>query len=554
MPTVKLKIDGREVEVEKGTNLVDAGKKAGIFMPHFCYHPGLPVVGVCRICLCEIEGRPKLVAGCATPVEEGMSVITKSKGVRDARAAVMEFLLIHHPLDCPMCDKGGECTLQDYTVAMGAAHTRFSFRKNTWPEENVGGKLILNKNRCILCMRCVNLCADVAGQDEIAVIARGEETYIGTVGGRKIENELAGNIADICPVGALTSVDFRFESRPWELHNVKTICTNCSKGCNTIAGFHPRRNKVLRVTARENMEVNKWWICDRGRGQFHQVHDVVRIEAPIRRARGGAGAARTARPVAWADAIAQVSGAIRDAARQGTDSVGLISSAELSNEELFLVGRIFGSGGSGGRDGLQLANLDFPERPQPPVVYPKFTIEGDRNPNTRGARLLGGSAGKGGRSVADILRAAAEGRIQVLVFLRGGSPETFGDPAIVARALDRAGLVVVMDYVASAVSDLADRELPRVSHLDKQPTYVNSQGRVQRARKVFTLRGDTREDWRVLQDLGTALGVLTETDPSPESIFDRIARTVPAFAGLSYTALGDLGAPLVAETANVAVG
>ncbi|HTM00207.1 MAG TPA: molybdopterin-dependent oxidoreductase [Candidatus Omnitrophota bacterium] len=546
MATVKLKVDGREVEVEKGTNLVDAGKMAGIFMPHFCYHPGLPVVGVCRICLCEIEGRPKLVAGCATPAEEGMNVITKSKAVRDARAAVMEFLLIHHPLDCPMCDKGGECTLQDYTIAMGAAHTRFSFKKNTWPEEDVGGKLILNKNRCILCMRCVNLCADVAGQDEIAVIARGEETYIGTVGGRKIENELAGNIADICPVGALTSVDFRFESRPWELHNVKTICTLCSKGCNTVAGFHPRRNKVLRVTARENMDVNQWWICDRGRGQFHSVHDVVRIATPLYRSRTKGAAAR---PVAWADAIAQVAGAIKDSiARQGADSVGVVSSAELSNEELFLAGRIFGP------DGLGLSNFDFPERPQPPVVYPKFTIEGDKNPNTRGARLLGGTAGKRGRSVKEILTAAAEGRIGVLLFLRGGAPETFGDAALVARALDRAGLVVVMDFVASAVADLADWVLPGVSHFEKDGTYVNSQGRVQRARKVFTLRGDTREDWRLLQDLGSALGVLHETDPSAEMIFARIARTVPAFTGLSYSALGDRGAPLDTEAANVAVG
>lgn len=544
MATVKIKVDGREVEVEKGTNLVDAGEKAGIFMPHFCYHPGLPVVGVCRICLCEIEGRPKLVAGCATPAEEGMSVLTKSKAVRDARAAVMEFLLIHHPLDCPMCDKGGECTLQDYTIAMGAAHTRFSFRKNTWPEEDVGGKLLLNKNRCILCMRCVNLCADVAGQDEIAVIARGEETYIGTVGGRKIENEMAGNIADICPVGALTSVDFRFEARPWELSNVKTICTNCSKGCNTVAGYHPRRNKILRVTARENMDVNQWWICDRGRGQFHQVHDVVRVAFPTYRSRTPGAAARQ---VGWDDALAQVAGSIKDAiARQGADAVGVIGSGELSNEELFLAKRVF-------VEGLGLAPIDFPERPQPPVVYPKFTIEGDKNPNTRGAKLLQGAA-RGGRSVKDILSAAADGRIGVLLFLRGGAPETFGDAALVTRALERAGLVVVIDYVASSISDRADWVLPGVSHFEKDGTYINSQGRVQRARKVFTLRGDTREDWRLYQDLGRALGVLRETDPSPEAIFDRIARTVPAFTGLSYASLGDRGAPLGTETANVAVG
>jgi NADH-quinone oxidoreductase subunit G len=544
MAMVKLKVDGREIEVEKGTNLVECGKKAGIFMPHFCYHPGLPVVGVCRICLCEIEGRPKLVAGCATGAEEGMSVITRSKGVRDARAAVMEFLLIHHPLDCPMCDKGGECTLQDYTVAMGAAHTRFAFRKNTWPEEDVGGKLILNKNRCILCMRCVNLCADVAGQDEIAVLARGEDTYIGTVGGRMIENELAGNIADICPVGALTSKDFRFEARPWELTNVKSICTLCSKGCNTIVGFHPRRNKVLRVTARENMDVNQWWICDRGRGQYHNVHDVVRVVEPTRREKG---AARTA---SWTEAVTEIGAGIRETiARHGEDAVGVIASAELSNEELFLIGRLF-------QDGLKLQNLDFPARPQPPVVYPKFTIEGDRNPNTRGAKLFlsrnGGPAR--GRSVSEIIAAAADGPIKTLLFFRGGPLDRFGDPAVVQRALQRAGLVAVIDFVASPVSDLAGWVLPGVSHFEKDGTYVNSQGRVQRARKVFTLRGDTREEWRLIQDLGQSLGVLRETDPSPESIFDRIARTMPAFAGLSYTALGDLGAPLTAESANVAVG
>ncbi len=542
MATVKVKVDGREVVVEKGTNLVETVKKAGIFMPHFCYHPGLPVVGVCRICLCEIEGRPKLVAGCATGAEEGMNIITRSEAVRDARAAVMEFLLIHHPLDCPMCDKGGECTLQDYTMAMGAAHTRFTFRKNTWPHEDVGGKLVLDKNRCILCMRCVNLCSDVAGQDEIAVMSRGEETYIGTIGGRKIENELAGNIADICPVGALTSKDFRFEARPWELTNVKSICTLCSKGCNTVVGFHPRRNKVLRVTARENMEVNKWWICDRGRGQFHNVHDVIRIPQPVRRVNG---AERTA---GWPEAIAEIASGIRETiARHGPDSVGVIASAELTNEELFLTGRIF-------RDGLGLMNLDFPARPQPPVVYPKFTIEGDRNPNTRGANLLGGKAGRGGRSVGDIITAAAEGRIRTLLFLRGGPPEQFGDPTVVGRALDRAATVIVVDYATSAVTERAHWALPGVSHFEKDGTFVNSQGRVQRARKVFTLRGDTREEWRILQDLGAALGVLSETDPSAEAIFDRIARTVPAFAGLSYTALGDMGAPLQSATANVAVG
>jgi NADH-quinone oxidoreductase subunit G len=542
MATVTLKIDGRAVSVPKGTNLVEAGKAAGVFTPHFCYHPGLPVVGVCRICLVEIEGRPKLVAGCATPAEEGMSVITRSAKVKEARRAVMEFLLIHHPLDCPMCDKGGECTLQDYTIAMGPAASRFRFEKNTWPEEDVGGKLVLNKNRCILCLRCVNLCKDVAGIEEIAVLARGEETYIGTVGGRKIENELAGNIADICPVGALTSKDFRFKSRPWELKNAPSVCTLCSKGCNTVIGFHPRRNEVLRVTARENMDVNQWWICDRGRGQFHSLHAANRLAAPSRRVAGAA------TKVLWQEAIPAIADALRGVlARGGPGAVGIVASAELTNEELFLTRTIF-------RDLLGVANVDAPARPQPPVVYPKFTIEGDRNSNTRGARAVGVAPGPGGKSVRDMMQAAAEGEIRALVFLRGGPLDAFGDPAVVARALGRAELVVVLDTHASEVSERAHWVLAGATHVEKEGTYTNSQGRVQRVRRVLSTSHEVREDWRVLQDLGVALGALKDRDPDAAAIFARLARSNPAFRGLTHESVGDLGAPLASATADVAVG
>jgi NADH-quinone oxidoreductase subunit G len=542
MADVTLQFDGRSVTVPKGTNLIEAGKKAGVFTPHFCYHPGLPVVGVCRICLVEIEGRPKLVAGCATPAEEGMKVVTRSAKVKEARRAVMEFLLIHHPLDCPMCDKGGECTLQDYTVAMGPPASRFRFEKTTWPEEDVGGKLILNKNRCILCLRCVNLCKDVAGREEIAVLARGEETYIGTIGDRKIENELAGNIADICPVGALTSKDFRFKSRPWELKNESSICTLCSKGCNTVAGFHPRRGEVLRFTARENMDVNQWWICDRGRGQFHSIHAADRLAAPHRRANG------EKRPVTWQEAVPGIAQALKTILTQsGPAAVGVVASGELTNEELFLARSIF-------RDQLGIANLDLPSRPQPPVVYPKFTIEGDRNPNTRGARAIGVAPGPGGRSVRDMMQAAAEGQIRALLFLRGGPLETFGDAALVARALERAELVVVLDTHASPVAEKAHWVLAGASHVEKDGTYTNSQGRVQRVRRILSTSPEAREDWRVLQDLGLALGALHDRDASAGAVFLRLAASNPAFREMSHESVGELGAPLASATADVAVG
>lgn len=542
MALVKVTVDGRDVMVERGTNLIEAAKRAGGFVPSFCYHPGLPIVAVCRICLCEIEGRPKLVAGCATPVEEGMHVLTRSPKVREARKAVMEFLLIHHPLDCPMCDKGGECTLQDYTIAMGPAGTRFSFEKTTWPEEDVGGKLILNKNRCILCLRCVNLCKEVAGKDEIAVLARGEETYIGVVGDRKIENELAGNIADICPVGALTSRDFRFQARPWELRNTESVCPHCSKGCNIHVGYHPRRGQILRITARENLDVNQWWICDRGRGGFHFVHDPRRLTHPARRATSGL------IETTWNEALPGAAQALRAVVeRHGAAAIGVVGSAELTNEECYLTRAVF-------RDGLGIPNLDLPARPQPAVIYPKFTIEGDRNPNTRGARACGVAPGPQGLPLREMMAAAAEGRIRALVFLRGGPPELFGDATVTARALERAELVLVSDLFPSAVSERAHWILPGTSFAEKDGTFTNSLGRVQRIRKVLTIRGDTREEWRILQGLGRALGVLPAVDPTPEAVFARLAREVPAFAGLSYATIGDLGAPLAAETADLAVG
>ncbi len=542
MPLVKANIDGREISVEKGTNLIEAAKLAGILVPHFCYHPGLPVVGVCRICLCELEGRPKLVAGCATPVEEGMHVITRSRKVAEARKAVMEFLLIHHPLDCPMCDKGGECLLQDYTMLLGPSRSRFRFEKLTWPEEDVGGKLILNKNRCILCMRCVNLCKEVAGLDEIAVLNRGEQTYIGTVDGRMIENELAGNIADICPVGALTSKDFRFKARPWELQNVSSICPHCSKGCNITVGYHARRNEILRHTARENMDVNQWWICDRGRGGFHYVHDPRRLTAPARRGD------RTYQTVSWNEALPQIAASLREIIlRHGARAVGVLGSGTLTNEEQYLTRAIF-------RDGLGVTHIDFPRRPQPEVRYKKFTIEGDKDPNARGAILCGVAPVAGGLGVRDMVRAVAEGSIKALVFLRGGPLDLFGEPAIVQRALENAELLVLVDIAESPISERADWVLPGVTFAEKDGTFTNSQGRVQRIRKALTIRGDTREEWRILQELGQHLGVLKTRDPDPERIFLKLAQALPAFSGLSYTTLGELGAPIVDATADVAVG
>jgi NADH-quinone oxidoreductase subunit G len=298
---------------------------------------------------------------------------------------------------------------------------------------------------------------------------------------------------------------------------------------------------VVRITARENQAVNQWWICDRGRGGFHGVHDPKRLTAPSRRVDGASAS------VTWNQAIPGIAQALREIiARHGASAVAVVASAELTNEECFLANAIF-------REGLKIQSIDFPARLQEPVVYKRFTIEGDRNPNARGAATLGLGAPPD-RGLKAIMQAAAEGKIRAMVFLRGGPLDQFGDPGVVARALGQLELLVVMDAMPSAVSERAHWVLPGVSFAERDGSYTNSKGRVQRARKVFTLRGDTREDWRILQDLGRALGVLTTADPGPEQIFQRLSLAVPAFGGLSYSTLGESGAPLASATADVGVG
>jgi NADH-quinone oxidoreductase subunit G len=343
-------------------------------------------------------------------------------------------------------------------------------------------------------------------------------------------------------VGALTSKDFRFKARPWELTNVSSVCPHCSKGCNVVVGYHPRRNEILRITARTNMDVNQWWICDRGRGGFHFLHDPRRLLAPTRK---GDGKTRT---VSWNQAVPEIAATLRDIiVRHGARAVGVLGSGTLTNEECYLTRAVF-------KDGLGITHLDFPRRPQPEVPYKKFTIEGDKDPNARGATLCGVVPTDSGLGARDMMRAAAEGTIKALVFLRGGPLDLFGEPAIVERALGNVDLTLVIDMLPSAVSERAHWVLPGVSFAEKDGTFTNSQGRVQRIRKVLTIRGDTREDWQILQLLGLHLGALQAPDPGPERIFDRLARSIPAFSGLSYATLGELGAPIAAATADVAVG
>ena len=278
----KLKIDNKEVEFKTGQTIIQAAKDAGIKIPHFCWHPGLSVSGNCRICLVEVEKFPKLTIACSTPATEGMVVHTKSEKTIAAQNAVMEFLLINHPLDCPICDEAGECKLQDYAYKYSVGQSRFDEEKNHKDKRvDLGPNVMFDQERCISCSRCIRFCEEIAKDPQLTFVQRGEKVTIQTFPGKKLDNPYSMNVIEICPVGALTSKDFRFRSRVWDMSFTDTICSGCARGCNIMLGV--RNNQILRMEPRVNTEVNDYWLCDWGRlNTIKWVNDEnIRIKSPM---------------------------------------------------------------------------------------------------------------------------------------------------------------------------------------------------------------------------------------------------------------------------------
>lgn len=280
----KCTIDGKEYEFTPGETVIQIADRNNIDVPRFCYHPGLSVVAQCRMCAVEVEKMPKLQTACSLPATEGMVVQTQSEKVKQTRASVMEFTLINHPLDCPICDEAGECQLQDYSFAYGKRDQRYDEERRTFIDLDMGPVIKKNMNRCIHCTRCIRFCDEVSGYREMVALKRGNSTEIATVDGKPLETQYAGNLADICPTGSLTLIDFRFKKRAWFLKKTPSICENCSQGCNLE--IHEEENQIYRHVPRENMSINKWWLCDEGRFGFKYVNAPDRIVDPILREKG----------------------------------------------------------------------------------------------------------------------------------------------------------------------------------------------------------------------------------------------------------------------------
>ncbi|MQA29769.1 MAG: molybdopterin-dependent oxidoreductase [Luteitalea sp.] len=519
METVTLTIDGRQVTVDKGKTVLQAAIESGTSVPYYCYHPGLGIDGSCRVCIVKIEKMPKLQTSCSTVCTDGMVVSTRTDEVVAARAGVFEFLLVNHPLDCPVCDKGGECPLQDFSYTFGPDQSRMEFPRRVFDGEGVRGdvdfgpRLMLNRQRCILCTRCVRFMRDVEGDAQINIVDRGYGSEIATFQEEGVHSLNSGNLMDVCPVGAITTRDYRFKSRPWDNPNAAdTICTLCSKGCNTTAWVKAKPewakgSRLIRFTPRFNPEVNDYWMCDIGRFEYHWIEGDDRLRRPL--ARTGPALQE---PVTWHELTSRLRDRLAAARAASPDGLRFLLSAHASNEELFLFRSLAENLLGASALGSISVSWRFAPKQQPPRT--KFKVPAVDAPNVNGARLFGLTPGRSGdeQGAADVsaLRSAVEaGQVAALYVFDPGPDGSIGDTSWIvdARISGRLPLLIVHGVLLNDLARAADFVLPGASYAEKEASYINEQGRLQGTARAIPVPGEALEDWQILVNLGALLGV-----------------------------------------------
>ena len=535
---VNIQLDGQWVQVPKGTNVIEAARAFSKLIPHYCYHPKLQVVGNCRMCLIEMgtpkmgpdkkpilnaEGRPEIAwmprpqIGCATNAAEGMAFRTDSPLIQDCRKGVMEFLLINHPLDCPICDQAGECQLQEFSVEFGNDKSRFVENKVKKPKRvDLGERIVLDDERCILCSRCVRFTRDIVGDDCLGFVSRGSHTYLTAHPDKSFDNNYSLNTVDICPVGALTSKDFRFKMRVWFLKETPSICTSCGTGCNTTIGS--RENVVYRQTPRDNEAVNQCWMCDHGRLNFHYLHDEKRITQPQVRVKS------EAFPTDWSDVLSQVVQSLKETK---PEEIAILASARMTNEELFLVKQLQKHLGG------DSVFLDIVPRPQ---AADHLLVCADKNPNSNGAKILGISQAE--TQLATLTQGIESGKYRLVLALH----EDLAALGISEIALQKITKLASVSLLPNLTTQNAHFLLPGSGFAEKRGSMVNIKGRLQRLNKAIATPGQTKEDWEILNEILKGLGASSYL--SIEEVFRAMANEYSVFANLSLSKIGDSGIQL----------
>ena len=549
----KIRINDQEYEVDPKLTVIQAAAEQGIEIPHFCYHPKLTVAGNCRMCLVEIEKMPKLAIACATQVAEGMVVKTKSERVLRAQHAVMEFLLINHPLDCPICDEAGECKLQDYAYKHSIGYSRFDEDKVHKPKRYpLGPKVLLDVERCIMCSRCVRFADEVARQPVLTFTQRGDHVVLTTFPDTQFDSPYSMNVIELCPVGALTSTDFRFKSRVWEMSSTESVCTGCARGCNT--NMWVRNNEILRLTPRQNEQVNSYWMCDHGRLEtFKYIGGADRINAPRIRKNG------TFADAGWDEAIAAVVSELKAFKKSEIAGIG---SAYATNEDNYVFQRflkeVIGTKyigvvghGEGQDDDLLL--------------------RADRTPNLAGTKKVGVSSGADRDEVTEILRGIRDGVIKALYVME----DDIADIPEFKSVIGNLELIIAHSPVKNGTTRRADIVLPSSTYAEKHGTFVNFRGWVQRIRPAVAaleqdraldgfamsrwdrfaahndrwgkgVKRDCRPSWRILHAVAAAYGTKWKY-ATAEDVFREITEKIPAFKGLTYSSIGMTGAMLTSH-------
>ncbi|PYJ39903.1 MAG: NADH-quinone oxidoreductase subunit L [Verrucomicrobia bacterium] len=535
-PMFNVQIDGVWHQFPKGTRVIEACEQAGSYVPRYCYHKKLSSPGNCRMCLIEMgfprlgpDRKPELGAGgkpiinwiprpqisCAQDVSEGMAVRTNSPLVKECQRGVMEFLLINHPLDCPICDQAGECRLQEFSVDFGNSKSRFLENKVKKPKNVVlGPRVTLDDERCILCSRCIRFCQEIAHDDVLGFVDRGSYTVLTAHPGKRLEDNYSLNTVDICPVGALTSTDFRFKMRVWFLKETKSICTSCATGCNTIIGT--REDVIYRQTPRENDHVNSCWMCDYGRLNFKFLEAENRLLELQIRSNGKLVAAD------WPAAIAQAALQLKQVT---ANEIAIVASGRMTNEELWLTSQLAKS--------LGVQMIDIVPRREP---GDDILLSEDRNPNTNGARLVLGSTSEPGAKLMAIAEAVKSGQIKALVMLKENTMHL----GVSVEQLAQLPVFIVMNILSNEATEKATVVLPACGFAEKHGSMINGKGRLQRLNRAVRPPGKARDDWEILRDLLQAVGG-GDSLSSIDDVFRRISETIPHFAGLTLSKIGDLG-------------
>jgi NADH-quinone oxidoreductase subunit G len=529
-------------------NLIQAALRGGVFIPHYCWHPALTVVASCRMCLVEVGERkpdgtvamqPKVVPACQTPAKDGTVVVTNSDKAKAAQAGTLEDLLLNHPLDCPVCDKAGECLLQDYTFRYGHAQSRMIDVKNQPPNKPyIGNNVTLFTDRCIMCSRCVRFTREISGTAELQVTNRGDHSEIDIFPGEPLNNKLASNVVDLCPVGALCSKDFLYKHRVWNLRTQNSVCADCSTGCSIYVDGN--KDIVYRLRPRYNPQAQGYFMCDDGRLGYHYVNAAERLRQPAVRRDGAL------RPAAWGEVLPALRRDLADAARRDGPAVVGVLSPFLTCEEAYLLARCLK--GLSGEVRLALGPVPlvgeddtYPkDRRGRPVQPVKFTIRAEKCPNRRGVEEVLRHFQGEVTGFDEVVRLAAEGRLQAVYVAAGYPPRPGGwVSAEQAAALSRVPLLVVQDVLPSPLAAAARYLLPGVTFAEKDGTFVNHAGLAQGIRWVSNPPGDCRTDGQVFLDLLERPGL-----PHAPTLRRELAAEVPFFAPLASGDPGEHGVRL----------